>query len=502
MLSKRTTIFFVLIFLLAPISFCKSSTGNDSANGGGTTSAASISISPTSGPIGTLITIAGTNLDLSSISSVTVNGTSAIIVSKTTDITTALVMPGSTTGALVVTTGVGTASASFTVSTGPVIATQQGSKLVGTGSIGNAQQGYSVAISADGNTAILGGYTDNSNQGAVWVFTRTGTTWSQQGSKLVGTGNTGAAYQGTSVAVSADGNTILVGGYADNSLNGAVWVFTRSGTTWSQQGAKLVGSGNTGTARQGLSVALSADGNTAIIGGDTDNSNQGAVWVFSRGGTTWSQQGSKLVGTGNTGAAFQGQSVALSADGNTAIVGGPLDNTLQGATWVFTRSGTTWSQQGSKLVGTGITGIASQGRSLALNADGNTAIIGGHNDNTNQGAVWVFTRSGTTWSQQGSKLVGTGNTGAAYQGESVALSADGNTAIVGGYADNTNQGAIWVFARSGTTWSQQGSKLVGTGNNGAAYQGLRVTLSADGKTSIAGGYQDNGNLGAAWVWVP
>ena len=168
-----------------------------------------------------------------------------------------------------------------------------------------------------------------------------------------------------------------MGGPDDNSDTGAAWVFTRSGGVWTQQGSKLVGTGAVGTAGQGLSVALSADGNTAIVGGAADNSDTGAAWVYTRSGGVWTQQGSKLVGTGAVGTAEQGVSVALSADGNTAIVGGPGDNSNTGAAWVYTRSGGVWTQQGSKLVGTGAVGPAEQGHSVALSADGNTAIVGG-----------------------------------------------------------------------------------------------------------------------------
>jgi hypothetical protein len=217
---------------------------------------------------------------------------------------------------------------------------QQGSKLVGTGALGSAEQGYSVALSADGNTAIVGGQGDSFSAGAAWVFTRSSGVWSQQGSKLVGTGAVGSAYQGHSVALSADGNTAIVGGYFDSSGAGATWIFTRSSGVWSQQGSKLVGTGVLGTAEQGYSVALSTDGNTAIVGGYSDSSYAGAAWVFTRSSGVWSQQGSKLVGTGALGSAEQGYSVALSADGNTAIVGGPSDSSSVGATWVFTRSGT------------------------------------------------------------------------------------------------------------------------------------------------------------------
>ncbi len=291
----------------------------------------------------------------------------------------------------------------------------------------------------------------------------------QQGNKLVGIGAVGTVHQGQSVAISADGNTAIVGGNGDNNTAGATWVFTRSGGVWTQQGNKLVGTGAVNVARQGLSVAISADGNTTVVGGPLDNydtanySYRGATWVFTRTNGIWTQQGNKLVGTGAVGGAYQGRSVAISADGNTAIVGGNDDNNNAGATWVFTRSGGVWTQQGSKLVGTDAIGLANQGWSGSLSADGNTAIVGGFGDNDGVGAVWVFTRSAGVWTEQGSKLVGTGAVSTARQGYSVSISSDGNTALVGGYYDNNYTGAIWVFTRTGGVWTQQGSKLVGTG---------------------------------------
>ena len=170
--------------------------------------------------------------------------------------------------------------------------TQQGAKLAGTGASGVPQQGQSVALSADGNTAIVGGLGDSSGAGAAWVFTRSGGVWSQQGSKLVGTGASGAASQGQSVAVSADGNTAIVGGNGDNSYAGATWVWIRSNGLWTQQGGTLVGSGAISSPQQGWSVALSGDGNTAIVGGLGDDSYTGAAWVFTRSGGVWTQQGS------------------------------------------------------------------------------------------------------------------------------------------------------------------------------------------------------------------
>jgi gliding motility-associated-like protein len=459
------------------------------------------SFTPITGPVGTLVTLSGSNL--SSPTAFTIGGATAIVVSNDGSTLVGMVMPGAVTGAVSLTAAGGTATGSgnFTVTKTPFPTTQQGAKLVGTGNTGAAQQGSAVAVSADGNTAIVGGYADNNNEGAAWIYTRSGGTWTQQGPKLVGTDDIGAAWQGYSVSLSADGNTAIVGGQNDNSSQGAAWVYTRSGGSWTQQGAKLVATDNTGVAGQGESVFLSADGNTAILGGPGDNSGVGAAWVYTRSGGTWTQQGAKLVGTGNAGGAGQGFSASLSADGNTAIVGGFADNSQQGAAWVYTRSGGTWTQQGAKLVGTGNTGPAFQGVSVSISADGNTAIVGGNDDNSSVGAAWVYTRSGGTWTQQGAKLVGTGNVGASQQGGSVSISADGNTAFVGGLGDNSALGAAWVYTRSGGTWTQQGPKLVGTGNIGRTGLGYFVSLSADGNTAIAGANVDNSLQGAAWVFV-
>ena len=187
-------------------------------------------------------------------------------------------------------------------------------------------------------------------------------------------------------------------------------------------------------------------------------------------GRSMEPTGPKLVGTGFLSPCErlleQGLSVALSTDGNSAIIGGPYDDGAIGAAWIFTRSGGVWSQQ-AKLVGTDSVGPARQGWSVSLSSDGNTAIVGGWGDSPNHalggiagtGAAWVFTRSGGEWSQQGPKLVGTGVVGSdnPAQGESVSLSANGNTAIIGGTGDNNGIGATWVFTRSDGVWSQQGS---------------------------------------------
>src|SRR5580658_7590127 len=380
---------------------------------------------------------------------------------------------------------------------------QDGPKLGGTGAAGAANQGDSVALSADGNTALVGGQLDNSGVGAAWVFTRSSSGWAQQGAKLVPSDAVGAADFGHSAALSSDGNTALIGGAEDNSTIGAAWVFTRSAGVWSQQGSKLLPTGLSGLEFVGASVALSADGNTALLGGYGDASGAGASWVFVRAGAVWSQQGPKLVGSGAIGKAAQGNSVSLSSDGDTALIGGPYDNASVGAAWVFTRSGTAWTQQGLKLVGTGAVGTATEGITVALSGDGATALLGGSGDNSGVGAVWGFVLSAGAWTQQGSKLVPAGASATTAAGSATALSTDGNIALFGGYGDNNNTGAAWVFTRSGVTWTQH-AKLVGSGSSGMPYQGLSVALAAPTDavyTAISGGFYDASGIGAAWVFA-
>jgi hypothetical protein len=392
---------------------------------------------------------------------------------------------------------------------------QQGGKLVPSDiapGISGSQFGSSVAISADGNTALIGAQIDNSSTGAAWVFTRSSGVWTQLGPKILPTN--GNSQFGTSAALSADGSTALVGGELDNSQTGAAWVYVRSGSSYAEQ-FELLGNGEVGSSiRFGHSVSLSADGNTALVGGPDDQGtgnagvSGGSAWVFVRSGTTWSQQGPKLspvLAPNATNQSAFGTAVALSADGNTAFIGGPQDGPGVGAVEVYTRSGSTWSSQ-QKLNANdeaGSPGTAQFGSAIDLSADGTTAIIGGPDDNNSTGgAAWIFVHSGATWTQQGPKLVpANGNGPAAEVGSSVAISANGNTALIGSASDSNMVGAAYLFTRSGTTWTEQ-QRLTGTGQTGSAFFGTGVALSSDGQTAMIGAPGDTQLTGAAFAFAP
>jgi hypothetical protein len=393
-----------------------------------------------------------------------------------------------------------------------LLALQQAQLTAGDGAA-NDFFGYSVAIAGD--TALVGAYNDgvgaNTSQGSAYVFTRSGSTWSQQ-AKL--TANDGAAgdYFGVSVAIA--GETALVGAFRDdvgaNPDQGSAYVFSRSGATWSQQ-TKLTANDGAANDRFGWSVAIA--GETALVGAYYDdvgaNTEQGSAYVFSRAGSTWSQQ-AKLTAAPGDGAAgdYFGYSVAIAGD--TALVGAPYDtvgaNARQGSAYVFSRAGSTWSQQ-AKLTAAPGDGAAGDYFGYSVAIAGETALVGAHLDdvgaNTDQGSAYVFTRAGSTWSQQ-AKLTADAGAAGDYFGVSVAIA--GETALVGANYDdvgaNANQGSAYVFSRSGTTWSFQARLTAG---DGAADDRFGHSVAIAGETALVGALSDdvgaNTDQGSAYAFL-
>lgn len=375
---------------------------------------------------------------------------------------------------------------------------EQGSKLGGANEVGHGAFGYAVALSGDGSTAIVGAPQDKNSIGAVWVFVRSGETWVPQGGKITATGELGHGFFGVSVALSEDGNTALVGSPKDGKGDGAAYVFTRTGETWTQR-ARLTGGEEVEHANFGRRVALSSDGQTALMGGYADDNNAGAAWVFVRSGESWTQQGPKLTGAGETGAAQFGGDVSLSGDGNTALIGGPADNGSLGAIWFFARSGDEWSSPDGKLTATGEVGAAEFGRSVSLSDAGGSALIGGPTDSSDLGAAWVFTFDGEGWGQS-AELAVAATKGHPDFGRDVALSGDGKTALIGAPKAHVGAGgAAYVFNLQGGAWTPQGAPLTGATETKHGDFARSVALSDDGATALIGGPKDH-HVGAAFTY--
>ena len=462
-----------------------------------------------------------------------------------------------------------------------------GADHFGCGGVLQGHTGQGVALSEDGTTlavgaphesggspGINGNQRDNSafDAGAVYVFIRKGDHWTQQAYIKASNPHSSAEF-GHAVALSADGNTMVVsafwepgnakginGDQKDESIPqaGAVYVFMRRGSTWTQQAyIKASNTGEAGTGDSfgdgdqfGFSIALSEDGNTLAVGALTEdsaatgiNGNQadnskasaGAVYVFTRSGTAWSQQAYVKPTDIDAGDMF-GYAVALTADGNMLAVGvfdedgssrtinGPADNKSNGsgAAYVFTRAGATWSQQAYIKPSNGEP-QDSFGVHVALSDDGSTLLVGSldedctatgvnapgcdsdQKEDVSVGAAYVFVRSGTTWSQQA--FLKASNSGFNdWFGSRLALSGDGNVAVIGASLEDSNAtgingnqkdesateaGAAYLFTRTGTTWQQQAYIK---GSNTEAYDefGSSIALDRSGTTLVVSARGEDG----------
>jgi hypothetical protein len=369
----------------------------------------------------------------------------------------------------------------------------------------NGSFGNSVALS--GTTALVGAYTgykSNSEQGKAYVFTFNGSTWSKQ-QELIASDGAESDEFGVSVALS--GTTALVGAVnktiGSNSSQGAAYVFTFNGSTWTQQ-QELTASDGAKNDSFGYSVALS--GTTALVGAVNrevgSNAVQGAAYVFTFNGSTWSQQ-QELTSSDGVELDSFGWSAALS--GTTALVGAYNktigSNSKQGAAYVFTFNGSTWSQQQELTASDGHVGDYF-GWSVALSDT--TALVGAHGRNNYQGLAYVFTFNGTSWSQQQELVASDGATNDRF-GFSVALSD--TTALVGAYSKtigaNSFQGAAYVFADSGGQWLQQ-QEL--TASDGTADDEFGYSVALSGATALVGAegkfIASNSSQGAAYVFSP
>ena len=351
--------------------------------------------------------------------------------------------------------------------------------------------GYSVALSADGQTALVGAAFAGSTDGAAYVYTDSDGSW---GTAATFTG-AGEESLGFSVALSADGGTALVGAPNAGSFDGAAYVYAESGGTWSTTPAATFTGASTGEAL-GFSVALSADGQTALVGVPYAGSDDGAAYVYAESGGTWASTPAATFTGASTGEAL-GFSVALSADGQTALVGVPYAGSDydDGAAYVYAESGGTWaSTPAATFTGSG---GESLGNSVALSADGGTALIGAPNAGSFDGAAYVYAESGGTWaSTPAATFTGSGG---GYLGYSVALSADGQTALIGAPNAGSFDGAAYVYAESGGTWaSTPAATFTGSGGGNLGYS---VALSADRGTALVGALDAGSGAGAAYVYT-
>jgi hypothetical protein len=304
---------------------------------------------------------------------------------------------------------------------------------------------FGVSVSISGDYAIIGAnWEGNQNQGAAYIFKRTGTTWTQEAKLTASDGANGDTFGGS---VSLLGDYAIIGARNDmvgtNFLQGSAYIFKRTGTTWIQE-AKL--NASDGAASDFFGCFVSMSGNYAIVGAEGNSSSgnhfQGAAYIFKRTGTTWVQE-AKLTASDGAAEDLFGSSVSLSGD--YAIIGSHHDdietNEDQGSAYIFKRTGTIWLQE-AKL--TASDGSVNDEFGYAVSISGEYAVIGAIDDDietiTDQGSAYVFKRNGTVWTQLIKLLASDGNTSDNF-GLSVFI--EGDNIFIG--SGSGNGGTVYFF---------------------------------------------------------
>jgi hypothetical protein len=364
-------------------------------------------------------------------------------------------------------------------------------KLLASDGYNNNDFGWSVSLY--GNTILVGAPNDN-NKGSVYVFIRSGATWIQQQKLFAIDGEVGDCF---GESVSLDGDTALIGAYGDDGVKGSVYVFTRNNTIWTQQ-AKLLASDGAPGNQFGFYVSL--DDDTALIGAVADDDLgylSGSAYIFNRTGSTWGEQQKLLASDGTKDDRF---GFTVSLQGNTALIGAIFGNGItidSGAVYVFTCTNSVWTQQ-QKIYASDGESWDIFGHSVSL--DGNTALIGARFDEAYAGSAYVFTFSGTTWKEQQKLLPSDSGVDDSF---GISVSLDGNTALIGAMDEisHDDSGAAYVFTRTGTIWTQVAKLLPLDGAPGDWFGG-RISLFDDTALIGAAWDDDNGDRsGSAYVFA-
>lgn len=392
--------------------------------------------------------------------------------------------------------------------------------------------GTSVALSGDGNTALVGAPGEKGGPGKAWVFVRTGATWSQQQELTEPAGVTaenkknceppaepkGCLEFGKSVALSGNGGVLLVGAPPVHSGSGMAFLYSRDGSpgAWTLT-AQLQIPGASVTPEYGRSVAVAENGETVLVGAPQALQGIGEAWSYSLEGGTWSSVGEPLEVTEQQHRARFGESVALSSDGAEAVVGAPEEHApavegKAGAAFIFGHGSAGWQQE-HELTGAGESGEGQFGASVAISANGATVLVGAPEDSglaEHAGAAWLFTLEHGSVTQTQMRLTGGDSETAQASGEefgaAVALAADGASAIVGapganGPAHMTDDvGTAWVFSLGESGWGAPVQITYATEANSAGRFGAGVGIDSDGQTVLVGSPHSYEKEGDAWLF--
>ena len=374
-------------------------------------------------------------------------------------------------------------------------------RIINSESVAADRFGSSIGISLDGSTLAIGAtYKDETslaNVGAVYIYTKVNGLWSQE-AKIIPMGSMAEDHIGYAVSVSGDGSRVAFSAPdADNGIArsvGAIYVYVKSGSTWTQEYKYLA----TTNMIVGWHLAINEDGSKIIAGAPYADSSPytdiGAAYFFSRSGSTWSLNSTQTPTTTPSSFDYGGKKVAISGDGNTAVFCVESDDFINsnssyydtGAVFVFVRDTSTgaWSQQ-AKLTASDYSAYDMFGEGGAsLSYDGNTLVVGSRRDGNSNGigggSVYIYTRSGTAWTQTG-RLQSSDGIASDNFGIYTSLSRDGTVLAVNSFGSDINglgnAGATYIFKKISDVWIQT-NKIWSPAPAAGELMGYRVALAS------------------------
>ncbi|MBC2843899.1 T9SS type A sorting domain-containing protein [Winogradskyella flava] len=399
--------------------------------------------------------------------------------------------------------------------------TQIGANVVGVSA--NDQFGYSLCLSSNGNVIAIGARNNDNNgtnSGHARIFENINGVWIQVGNDINGeqTGD----FSGNSISLSSDGNIVAIGArFNDGNGNrsGHVRIFENVSNNWVQLGSDI--DGEDAGDRSGHSVSLSSNGNVVAIGANWNAENgfiSGHVRIHEYTNGNWTQIGNDI--DGEDSANFFGESVSLSSDGSKVAIGatGNDNNGINsGHVKIYENIGGIWTQVGGEIGGEAVSDQS--GNSVSLSSDGNTVIIGAkYNDGNgyDSGHARIFEDIGGNWIQVGNDIDGDRTYSSDQLGYSTSISSDGNIiALASNNKDNGIQnikaGQVIIYENSNGSWTQLGNRIDGEAS--FDYSGSSISLSSDGSIIAIGATnnddngQDSGhvrvyeNLGGVWTQI-
>jgi hypothetical protein len=390
----------------------------------------------------------------------------------------------------------GLRSAAAQAGLGPSHPSVQQQELTAADGIGSDLFGFSVALSADGRTALIGAVNRNNGQGAAYVFVLQGHTWVQQQELSASDGVAGDNF-GFSVALSADGRVALISAFEKNNRAGAAYVFRNRGSGFVQEQELTASDGVSGDGFASF-LALSAGGHVALFSAGGKNAFQGAAYVFVDHGSGFAQT-QELIASNSAGAFDQfGAPLSLSADGHTALIGATSTNASTGAAYIFQDHGSGFTQTQELQPSDGASGD-SFANATALSPNGQVAVVGSPGHNNSQGAAYVYQARGGNYTFQQEISASDGVAGDFLGFLGAALSRDGQQLLICAAGRNNFQGAAYVFKTQNGRWTQTQELAASDGAAGDSL-GTTAALSYNGNLALIGARAHNNAQGAAYLF--